>query len=101
MRRIDTVCVGYKQVDADAFAAVCLEPYSRGRVLAAYSSPPSLDADAEAAAAGGIATIDLGTKKVLSKVCHRTLLSFEREVDHQLYTIHNVLSRSEAALAHG
>lgn len=56
-------------MDADGFAALCLEPYSRGRILAAYSSSPSQVADAEAAAAGGIATIDLGTKKVVSKVC--------------------------------
>ncbi|CAL5225176.1 g7957 [Coccomyxa viridis] len=64
---VPKLTVPASQVDADGFAALCLEPYSRGRILAAYSSSPSQVADAEAAAAGGIATIDLGTKKVVSK----------------------------------
>ena len=59
-----------EQVDAESFAALCLEPYSRIRVLAGYSSPGGQDTEATAAA-GGIATIDLGTKKVVSKVCQR------------------------------
>lgn len=56
------------QAGAEAFGALCLEPYSRGRILAGYSSIPSQESEVEALAAGGIATIDLGSKKVLSKV---------------------------------
>ena len=55
------------QADADAFAAVCLEPYSNSRILAAYSSNSDQNAAAEMAA-GAIATIDLGKQKLLSKV---------------------------------
>lgn len=55
------------QAGAETFGALCLEPYSRGRILAGYSRVPS--GEVEALAAGGIATIDLGSKKVLSKVC--------------------------------
>ena len=55
------------QADADAFAAVCLEPHSNSRILAAYSSISDQDAAGETAA-GGIATIDLGTQKLVSKV---------------------------------
>ena len=92
------LCVDCEQVDADAFAAVCLEPYSRGRILAAYSSSPSQDAEAEAAAPGGIATIDVGTNKVLSKVCRRPLCQ-SRGMLSEWFGTRFVLSRSEAALA--
>ena len=94
----DISCVGCEQVDADAFAAVCLEPYSRGRVLAAYSSPPSQDADAEAAATGGIDTIDLGTKKVVSKVCLGTSLSPSRHAECRLCRHVQIISSQEQHL---
>ena len=62
--RVQMYCA---QADADAFAALCLEPYSNSRILAAYSSSSDQDAAAETAA-GGIATVDLGTQKLLSKI---------------------------------
>ena len=62
------VCVCCEQADAEEYAALCLEPYSRTRILAALSSPLSQNAEAETAPTGGIATIDLGTKKVVQKV---------------------------------
>ena len=57
-----------EQAGAEAFAAACLEPYSRMRILAAYSSGPSQEAGAETVLAGGIATVDLVSKKVASQV---------------------------------
>jgi len=62
--RVQIYCA---QADADAYAAVCLEPYSNSRILAAYCSKSDQDAAAETAV-GGIATIDLGTQKLISKV---------------------------------
>ena len=60
---------GSMQAEADAYTAVCLEPYSRARVLAGFSSAASQDAASETAALGGIATIDVGTERLVSKVC--------------------------------
>ena len=57
-----------EQAGAEAFAAACLEPYSRMRILAGYSGVPSQDAEAETVLTGGIATIDLVSKKVASQV---------------------------------
>ena len=51
------------QAGVEAFGALCLEPYSRGRILAGYSSIPSQESEVEAPAAGGIATIDLAARR--------------------------------------
>ena len=57
------------QAEADAYTAVCLEPYSRTRVLAGFGSAAGQDAASETAALGGIAIIDVGTERLVSKVC--------------------------------
>lgn len=59
----------FMQAKADAYTAVCPEPYSRTRVLAGSSSAAGQDAASETAALGGIAIIDIGTKRLVSKVC--------------------------------
>ena len=63
---------GSMQAGADAYTAVCIEPYSRTRALAGFSSAAGQDAASETAALGGIATMDIGTKRLVSKVCPAT-----------------------------
>ena len=60
---------GFTQAEADAYTAVCIEPYSSTRVLAGFSKAASQDAASEVGALGGIAIIDIGTKRLVSKVC--------------------------------
>ena len=57
------------QAEADAYTAVCPESYSRTRVLAGYSGTTGQDAASETDALGGIAIIDISTKRLVSKVC--------------------------------
>ena len=56
------------QAEADAYTAVCPEPYSRTRMLAGFSSAAGQAAAPESDTRGGIAIVDTGTKRLVSKV---------------------------------
>ena len=89
------------QADAEEFAALCLEPYSRIRILAGYSSAPGQNAEAEALPAGGIATVDLGTKKVVCKVCLGSACHPTDVLACALAQCHLVISRHDTEVPKG